>query len=307
MNDHRVRTVQLSASGQEAMILPAEFGTGVELAIGGAVQSHVDPDDPRLVRYEYLRRIATVFDVAGAPGAPLRTLHLGAGALTLPRYLQATRPGSEQLVVDLDRELVDFVVGALPLPAGTRLESIVGDARMVAVDLLMEGERFDAVVLDIGTGEDGAEHLRGTEFYTELLGLVGVGEAGDGDLEGRGGEAGGPDEADGQGGPGVLLVNIGDDPGLRFLGTQIRALDEAARAGGPGGRAAGTGSGDAELGVWTLADAGMLERREAGNAVLAVGPGLNEVMAERLRAAGPHPAAVLNPAESRELADRLTG
>ena len=294
MNDHRVRTVQLSASGQEAMILPAEFGTGVELAIGGAVQSHVDPDDPRLVRYEYLRRIATVFDVAGAPGAPLRTLHLGAGALTLPRYLQATRPGSEQLVVDLDRELVDFVVGALPLPAGTRLESIVGDARMVAVDLLMEGERFDAVVLDIGTGEDGAEHLRGTEFYAELLGLVGVGA-----------DAAGGGEAEAEGG--VLLVNIGDDPGLRFLGTQIRALDEAARAGGPGDRAAGTGSGGAGLGVWTLADAGMLERRAAGNAVLAVGPGLDEVMAERLRAAGPHPAAVLNPAESRELADRLTG
>ena len=34
---------------------------------------------------------------------------------------------------------------------------------------------FDAVVLDIGTGEEGAEHLRGAVFYGELLELLTAG------------------------------------------------------------------------------------------------------------------------------------
>ena len=160
------RTVHLSTSGVDARIAPDEFG-GFVLEIGGAVQSHVDLADPARIRYEYLRRMAHVLDAASPTGAPVRVLHLGAGALTLPRYLQATRPGSEQTVVDLDRELVSFVLAELPLPAGTDLVSVVADARLAAVDLALDGERFDAVVLDIGTGEEGAEHLRGAVFYGE--------------------------------------------------------------------------------------------------------------------------------------------
>ncbi|MBD4476339.1 spermidine synthase, partial [Xanthomonas citri pv. citri] len=88
------RTVHLSASGEDARIAPDELG-GLILEIGGAVQSHVDQADPTAVRYEYLRRVANVLDGVAPAGAPLRVLHLGAGALTLPRYVQATRPGSE--------------------------------------------------------------------------------------------------------------------------------------------------------------------------------------------------------------------
>lgn len=259
-------TVHLSTSGVDARIAPDEFG-GFVLEIGGAVQSHVDLADPARIRYEYLRRMAHVLDGVAPAGAPVRVLHLGAGALTLPRYLQATRPGSEQTVVDLDRELVSFVLAELPLPAGTDLVSVVADARLAAVDLALDGERFDAVVLDIGTGEEGAEHLRGAVFYGELLKLLTAG--------------------------GVLLVNIGDDAGLRFLGAELGALEEAAaEAGVPG--------------PWTLADQGMLERLDWGNVVLAAGAPLGEAgCTERLAAAGPHPAAVLDPAESAVLAARI--
>ncbi|WP_412059684.1 spermidine synthase [Micrococcus luteus] len=265
--DTPVRTVMLSTSGEPARILPDEHDGGRILEIGGAVQSHVDLADPLRIRYEYLRRMAHVLDGVAPAGAPVRVLHLGAGALTLPRYLQATRPGSEQTVVDLDRELVSFVLAELPLPAGTDLVSVVADARLAAVDLAMDGERFDAVVLDIGTGEEGAEHLRGAVFYEELLELLTAG--------------------------GVLLVNIGDDAGLRFLGAELGALEEAAaEAGVPG--------------PWTLADQGMLERLDWGNVVLAAGAPLGEAgCPERLAAAGPHPAAVLDPAESAALASRI--
>ena len=47
-------------------------------------------------------------------GQPLRVLHLGGGALTLPRYVAATRPGSAQRVVEIDGPLVELVRRALP-------------------------------------------------------------------------------------------------------------------------------------------------------------------------------------------------
>ena len=92
----------LRASGLHADIEPDERVRGAYvLSIGGAEQSHVDLRDPTHVFYEYLRRIANVVDLAGPAGQPLRCLHLGAGALTLARYVQATRPGCDthQLLV----------------------------------------------------------------------------------------------------------------------------------------------------------------------------------------------------------------
>ncbi|HRO94327.1 fused MFS/spermidine synthase [Citricoccus sp.] len=264
------RSIQLSVSGERARIIPDEHDDGRVLEIGGQVQSHVDLADPTRIRYEYLRRMANVLDAAWPAARAIRILHLGAGALTLPRYVQAVRPGSVQTVVDLDRELPSFVVSELPLPEGTELTVVTGDARTELAGL--DAEPFDAIVLDIYTGVDAAAHLTGEEFYGELL--------------------------DRLGGQGVLLVNIGDDSGLRFLARQARALEAAAA--------------DAGLsGAWLLADATLLDRLETGNAVLAAGGALARTDLEDLRsallAAGPHPAAVLDPARTAAFADRVTG
>ena len=113
--------VHLSVSGQRARILEDGFSEhGYVLDIGGAEQSHVDAADATVVFYEYLRRIANVLEVLAPPREPVTVLHLGAGALTLARYVQATRPGSSQVAVDYEPQLMGFVTEILPLPAGTR-------------------------------------------------------------------------------------------------------------------------------------------------------------------------------------------
>jgi hypothetical protein len=263
------RSIQLSESGERARIIPDEHDDGWVLEIGGAVQSHVDLADPTRIRYEYLRRMANVLDACWPPAAQIRILHLGGGALTLPRYVQATRPGSAQTVVDLDRELPSLVASELPLPEGTDLTVVIGDARDGLAHLAEE--RFDAVVLDIATGEDAAAHLTGREYYGELLDRL-------------------TDH-------GVLLVNVGDDAGLRFLGRQSRALEEATTEAGLSG-------------TWTLADANLLDRLGSGNVVLAAGGALarrdHEELRSALLAAGPHPAAVLDPSQTAALAARIT-
>ena len=262
------RSVHLSTSGELARIVPDEH-SGYVLEIGGQIQSHVDPERPTDIRYEYLRRMAHVLDAVAPAGQPLTCLHLGAGALSLPRYVQATRPGSEQTVVDLDHELVQFVTGALPLPQGAVLRSVVGDARAVVGELA--GERFDVVVLDIDTGAEVAAHLREASFHGELLGL----------LTGRG----------------VLVVNVGDDDGLATVAQQVAALGEAA---GACGVAAPLVLADAtmlerlELGNVVLAAGPGLDHGGRW--------GEPASLLAHLRAGGPHPAAVLTGDEARRWA-----
>ncbi|QOT23735.1 fused MFS/spermidine synthase [Paenarthrobacter sp. YJN-D] len=214
---------------------------------------------PGEIFYEYLRRIGHVVDLAAEPGRPIRALHLGAGALTLARYIQATRPGSEQYAVELERELLDFVLQKLPMPDGTRLTSHIGDARDALAQLPAEAG-FDVVILDIFSGPEAPSHIACREFYEEAAARLA------------------PD--------GVLIVNVGDEPALTLVRSQVSALREAMPD------------------VAAFAEAGMFEGRYPGNIIL-VGtrtPWPAEWTAELL-ARGPHPAAVLTGVDL----DRITG
>ena len=257
------RSARLSVSDQPAWIVKDEVCGGWVLQIGGVEQSHVDLEDPTHLVHEYLRRMAAVLDSVWPRREPVRIAHLGGGALTLARYVQATRPGSPQMVIEIERELPTLVTTALPLPEGTDLEVVIGDAREQLAAL--EGRLFDAIVLDVFSGEQSPAHLATQDFYREALGHL---------------------EADG-----LLLVNVGDDAGQRFLAAQVRELEDAAAGAGLSG-------------VWTLTHASLLTTPADGNMVLLVGGALSSPLVEDWRAAwlkaGPHPAAVLDPTETVE-------
>lgn len=129
----------------------------------------------------------------------------------------------------------------------------------------MEGRRFDAIVLDVFSGEESPAHLATRDFYLEALDHL---------------------ETDG-----LLLVNVGDDAGQRFLAAQVRELEDAAAEAGLSG-------------VWTLTLASLLSSPADGNMVLVVGGALTSPEVGEWRdaweKAGPHPGAVLDPTETAE-------
>ncbi len=132
------------------------------LFVDGVPQSGVDLADPGYLEFEYVRRIGHVADLAFPPGEPVRALHLGGGALTLPRYLQHTRPGSRQLVAEIDDELTSLVRARLPLPAGHRIRVRAADARAVA-EAAREAS-YDLVIADVFAGAVTPPHLTTAEF-----------------------------------------------------------------------------------------------------------------------------------------------
>ncbi|WSQ07623.1 fused MFS/spermidine synthase [Streptomyces sp. NBC_01231] len=150
------------------------------LTVDGAPQSYVDLDEPEHLEFEYARRLGHVLDTVAEAGRPLDALHLGGGALTLPRYLAATRPGSRQDVVEADGALLDLVVEHLPLPQGAGVAVHAADARVwleaapadsadVLVADVFGGSRVPAHLTTVPYARAAARVLRGDGVYLANL------------------------------------------------------------------------------------------------------------------------------------------
>ncbi|MFD8884171.1 spermidine synthase [Streptomyces erythrochromogenes] len=163
------------------------------LTVDGAPQSYVDLDDPQHLEFEYVRRLAHVLDCAAQPGLPLDLLHLGGGALTLPRYAAATRPGSRQSVVEFDAGLVELVAEHLPLPEGAGITVHTADAR-AWLEAAPAGSA-DVVVADVFGGSRVPAQLTSLEYAREAARVLRPG--------------------------GLYAANLADGAPFEFLRTQL--------------------------------------------------------------------------------------
>ncbi|MBO4207805.1 fused MFS/spermidine synthase [Micromonospora echinofusca] len=109
--------------------------SGRTLLLNSAQHSYVDLDDPTHLEYAYTQWIGAVADVAAPAGRRLDALHLGGGGFTVPTYLSATRPGTANLVFEIDGGLVELGRRELGVREGPQLRAVVGDARV-----LLDGE-----------------------------------------------------------------------------------------------------------------------------------------------------------------------
>jgi spermidine synthase len=190
----------LKLSGFRAVIEPDRWVPGsYTLVVDGTPQSHVNLDDPSQLFFEYVQRMGHVIDRLGLPGEPITAVHLGAGGLTLPRYIEATRPGSRQQVIELESDLVDLVRAELPWSRSASIRIRYGDAREV-LGRLPVGLRgtVDLLVVDVFAGARTPAHVTSAEFYAEAVALLAP--------------------------AGVVLVNVADGPGLAFARGQAATL-----------------------------------------------------------------------------------
>lgn len=124
----------------------------------------VDLDDPTHLEFRYTRIIGDVLN--GLPAGPIDVLHVGGGAFSMPRWVDATRPGSTNVVLEIDPLLVEVGREELGLVTGDDLRVITGDARLTVTDLPTDG--YDVVVGDVFAGLAVPWHLTTTEFVDEI-------------------------------------------------------------------------------------------------------------------------------------------
>ncbi|MEU6279163.1 fused MFS/spermidine synthase [Streptomyces sp. NPDC047028] len=166
------------------------------LTVDGAPQSYVDLDDPTHLEFEYARRLGHVLDGLEGAGRPLDVLHLGGGALTLPRYVAATRPGSRQDVVEADHALLDLVAEHLPLPAGANVALHAADARTWLESA--PDDSADVLIADVFGGSRVPAHLTSLAYAREAERVLRPG--------------------------GVYLANLADSAPFAFLRSQLANL-----------------------------------------------------------------------------------
>jgi hypothetical protein len=136
------------------------------LRVGRTDQSYVDLDDPLRLEFDYLQRMADVVDCAAEPGRPLRVVHVGGAAMTLARYISATRPHSAQLVLEPDAELTAFVRAHLPLPKRSGITVRAVDGR-TGVAALRNGHA-DLLILDAFVGARVPAEVTTVEFFRDV-------------------------------------------------------------------------------------------------------------------------------------------
>ncbi|MFI0898212.1 spermidine synthase [Streptomyces sp. NPDC020983] len=201
------------------------------LTVDGAPQSYVDLDDPAHLEFEYVRRIAYAVDAAFPGARPLDAVHLGGGAMTLPRLIAHDRPGSRQQVVEADGRLTALVAEVLPLPDPAPAVH-TADAR--AWTAAAGTGTADLVVVDVFGGSTVPAAMTSVEFVRDALRVLR------------------PD--------GLYVANLADAAPFAFLRSQLATVRAALAAQAPDG-------GDMCL----LAEPAVLRGRRYGNAVLAAG------------------------------------
>jgi hypothetical protein len=149
-----------------ALLVPdLAYPRAFTLRVGRTDQSYVDLDDPLRLEFDYMQRLVDVLDSVAEPGHRLRVVHIGGAAMTLPRYVAATRPTSAQIVLEPDIELTAFIRRHLPLPSRSGIKVRGMDGSHGIADL---GEGYaDLMIIDAFVGARVPADLTTIGFLTD--------------------------------------------------------------------------------------------------------------------------------------------
>ena len=153
-------------TGRAELVPDGDGRRGWTLVVNGVPSSHVDLDDPTRLDFEYVRWFGDVLDTWASEGEPLRVVHLGGAGCSLARYVAATRPGSRQVVVDVDAAVLDLARRAFGVRSSPRLRLRVDDARAALPTL--PAHAWEVVVRDAFSGASVPAHLTTIEYLGEV-------------------------------------------------------------------------------------------------------------------------------------------
>ena len=140
--------------------------SGRVLLLDDLRHSYVDLEDPTYLGLTYAQTMSDVTESIAPAGSALDAVHIGGGGFTMPRYLAATRPGTQNTVLELDPTLVDVAEDDLGLVVDDRLHITTGDAR-VNLRKLPTGSA-DLIIGDAFGGQAVPWHLTTREFVGDI-------------------------------------------------------------------------------------------------------------------------------------------
>ncbi|MEW6885678.1 spermidine synthase [Trueperella pyogenes] len=144
----------------------------VTLYVDGVESSAIDPLDPAHLEFEYMQHVQIAADSMFEAGVSIRALHLGGAGCALARAIDAVRPGSRQLAVEIDPELATLVREWIDLPPSPRLRIRAEDAR---VTLDTNKGSWDLIVRDAFAAGRVPRQLTTVEAHAQAARLLSSG------------------------------------------------------------------------------------------------------------------------------------
>ncbi len=187
----------MEAESVDGVEFVADGRGGMVVILDGQHQSHVDPADPGHLAFEYMQHFAAALEAL--PDGPLAVTHVGGAGMTLARYVNHTRPGSPQIVLEPDAALTERVRQQLPLPRRHRIRVRPQDGRTGTAALA--DRSADVIVQDAYAAGRLPADLASVEWFRETRRVL---------------------KADG-----LLLVNTADEPARRWVARLHAGLVEA--------------------------------------------------------------------------------
>jgi spermidine synthase len=170
------------------------------LVLDHLIHSYTDLNDPLYLQYEYIRIYEEMVRWQAEKRNSFKTLFIGGGGYTFPRFIEAKYPQAEIDVVEIDPEVTRVAKKYLGISENTKIHSFNQDGRWYVMNFKEKGS-YDFIFGDAFNDLSIPYHLTTKEFAMQLKMLLK------------------PD--------GLLLTNVIDSfPKGSFMPSYIRTLEE---------------------------------------------------------------------------------
>jgi len=145
------------------------------LILDNLVHSYVNIENPLHIEYQYEKIYAEILKWRFEKDAPFRSLTIGGGGYTFPRYMEAYYPDAYLDVVEIDPEVTKIVYEHLGLPGNTRIHSYNEDGRLFVMNCQARCDKYDVIFADAYNDLSIPYHLTTKEFAQQIKNIMNPG------------------------------------------------------------------------------------------------------------------------------------
>ncbi len=139
------------------------------LVLDNLIHSYVCLDNPLHIEYEYERIYGEVLKWMYRPETAFKSLTIGGGGYTFPRYMEVSYPNAHIDVVEIDPEVSRVVQRYLGLGKGTKIRTYNTDGRWFVMNCR---DKYDVIFTDAFNDLSIPYHLTTREFVQSLKSVL---------------------------------------------------------------------------------------------------------------------------------------
>ena len=143
----------------------------ITLVLDHLTHSCSDPDNPFRLVYRYVQSYKEIVQWQAGQRGSFKTLFIGGGGYTFPRFIEARYPDAEIDVVEIDPVVTQVSRKYLGISQASKIQTFNEDGRWFVMNR-KGGERYDFIFEDAFHDLSIPYHLTTREFAVQLKGLL---------------------------------------------------------------------------------------------------------------------------------------